>query len=121
MTRRRRDLKKEEFWRRMERRRARSGLSVRAWCLQHNLQPSAFYWWRRKLDRCGAICRETVRRDADRPAPAFVPVRLTEDSLARSHPAMEILLANGRRIRLWGSVERPMLAEVLAVLEGPAC
>ncbi len=53
--RRQRDLKKEEFWRRMLRREAGSGLSVRAWCLKHNLQPSAFYWWRRELARrlCG--------------------------------------------------------------------
>jgi transposase-like protein len=109
--RRQRDLKKEEFWRRMLRRQAGSGLSFRAWCLKHNLQQSALYWWRREL----------ARRDADPPATAFVPVRLTEDSPAKSDPVIEVLLANERRILLRGSVNRSMLAEVLAVLEGPGC
>jgi transposase-like protein len=109
--RRQRDLKKEEFWRRMLRRQARSGLSVQAWCLKHNLQPSALYWWRREL----------ARRDKDEPAAAFVPVRLTENSPAKADSVIEILLADERRIRLRGSVNRLMLAEVLAVLEGPGC
>lgn len=111
MTRRRRDLKKEELWRRVVRRQARSGLSVRAWCRKHNLQQSAFYWWRREL----------ARRDVGQPATAFVPVRLTGDGPAKSDPVIEILLTNGRRVRLWGSAQRSMLAEVLAVLETASC
>jgi len=65
-------------------------LSVRAWCLKHNLQQSALYCWRREL----------ARRDAAPPATAFVPVRLTEDSPAKSDPVIEVLLANERRILL---------------------
>jgi transposase-like protein len=98
----RRDLKKEEFWRRMVRRRARSGLSVRAWCLKHNLQQSAFYWWR----------REMARRDTGQPAPVLVPVRLTEDSSAKADPVIEILLANGRRVRVHGPVDQQALAYI---------
>jgi transposase-like protein len=110
-TRARRDSSKEDFWRRLIRGQAGSGLSVRAWCRRRGVHEAAFYWWRREL----------ARRDADPPATAFVPVRLTEDGPAKSDPVIEILLTNGRRMRLWRAVERPMLAEVLAVLEGPGC
>jgi len=124
MTRRRRDVKKEEFWRRMLRREAGSGLSVRAWCRKHHLQQSAFYWWRRELARRDTEAAETTSAQASTQSPsstAFVPVRLTEDGPAKNDPVIEILLTNGRRVRLWGSVNRSMLAEVLAVLEGPGC
>lgn len=121
---RRSDLKKEEFWRRMLRRQARTGLSVRAWCRKHHLQPSAFYWWRRELARRDTEAAETTSAQASTrspSSPAFVPVRLTEDSPAKADPVIEILLTNGRRVRLWGSAQRSMLAEVLAVLETASC
>ncbi len=119
MTRQRRDLKKEELWRRVVRRQARSGLSVRAWCRKHNLQQSAFYWWRRELARRDVEAAETTSAHASTrsPSPAFVPVRLTEDGSAKSDPVIEIILTNGRRIRLRGAVNRQALTDVLAVLE----
>jgi hypothetical protein len=42
-----RDLDKERFWRRMLRQWQRSGLSIRAFCLEHNLAEPSFYAWRR--------------------------------------------------------------------------
>jgi transposase len=107
----RRDSSKEKFWRRLIHGQAGSGLSVRAWCRGREIKEAAFYWWRREL----------ALRDADQAATAFVPVRLTEDSPSKSEPVIEILLTSGPRILLRGSVERSMLAEVLAVLEGPEC
>lgn len=112
----RRETTRETFWRRLIRGQARSGRSIRAWCRQHSVQEASFYWWRRKLDRCGATCRETVPRDADRRAPAFIPVRLTEDSPANAESEIEIVLAPERRVRLRGRVDRRALADVLAVL-----
>ena len=50
-----RDLDKEAAWRRAMRAQAGSGLSARAWCGEHGLKDSAFYWWRREL----------IRRDGD--------------------------------------------------------
>ncbi len=122
--RRQRDLKKEEFWRRMLRGQARSGLSVRAWCLGRNLQPSALCWWRRELARRDAEAAGTTSAQASlrsSSSPAFVPVRVTADQPVKGDPVIEVLLANERRILLRGSVKRSMLAEVLAVLEGPGC
>lgn len=129
----RRETTREMFWRRLIRGQARSGMSIRGWCRQHAVQEASFYWWRRRLDQqgtdwCGTDGREVDRRDADRREPAFVPVRLTEDSPAKAEPEIEILLAGERRVRVRGPVNRQALADVLAVLtngpgeaEGRAC
>jgi hypothetical protein len=106
-----RDLKKERLWRRMVQGQARSGLSVRAWCLEHHLHEAGFYAWRKEL----------ARRDAERGAPAFVPVRVTEDEPAGAHGEIEIVLVSGRRVRVSGPVDRRTLSDVLAVLEGAGC
>jgi hypothetical protein len=105
----RRDLNKEASWRRRLRAQAQSGLSVRAWCRQHDTRLSAFYWWRAQL----------ARRDAA--APPFVPVRVTPESAAGA-PAgrIEIVLAGDRRVQVVGPVDRQALADVLAVLTAPA-
>jgi len=102
----RRETTRENFWRRMMRGQAGSGLSIRAWCRKHSMHEASFYWWRRRLDR----------PDAGRAEPAFVPVRLTEDSAASAEPAIEIVWARGPRVQVRGRVDRQALADVLAVL-----
>lgn len=118
-----RDRKKEAFWRGLVEGRSVSGLSVRAWCLKHSLRESSFYWWRRQLARRDAEVFSPVAR---KPAPAFVPVRVTADrsaddafdSSAVNGPLswIEIVLPARRRVRLIGPVDRQALTEVLAVL-----
>lgn len=112
----RRETTREAFWRRLIRGQAGSGRSIRAWCGQHSVPEASFYWWRRKLERCGATCREAVPRDADRRKAAFVPVRLREDSPANAEADIEMVLAPERRVRLRGRVDRRALADVLAAL-----
>jgi len=114
----RRDSSKENFWRRLIRGQAGSGLSIRAWCNRRGVHEAAFYWWRREL----------ARRDADQAATTFVPVRLAESRAVSKEGEIDILLAGERRIRLRGAVNRQALADVLAVLanesgqaEGRAC
>lgn len=106
-----RDPNKEAFWRRMVREQAESGLSARVWCGRCGLNQGTFCWWRREL----------ARRDAKRTHSAFVPVRVTEDEPAGRHGAIEIVLAGDRRIRVSGRVDRQILADVLAVMEGRTC
>jgi hypothetical protein len=120
MAARQRDMKKESFWRRMVRGQAGSGLSIRDWCRKHRLKETAFYWWRTQL----------ARRAAQRSKTAFVPVRISAGATADSDPdrafaetsgRIEIVLAGGRRLRVSGRVDRQMLSDVLAVLEGQGC
>ena len=99
-----RDLRKESFWRRMVKRQADGSLTVRAFCERHGQPPSAFYWWRAEL----------ARREMEQPA--FVPVQVTEPVAAEGGAWIEIVLADQRRIRVGGRVDRQMLADVLAVM-----
>ena len=113
-----RDRAKADFWRRMIRQQARSGLSVRGWCRRHSLSEPSFYWWRRRLARSGKPAQQSVPREAG--APQFVPVLVTADraGAANSRPErIEIILPGKKRVRVLGAVDRRALADVLAVLE----
>lgn len=106
-----RDLQKEVVWRRRLREQAKSGQSVRAWCRQHRVTETAFYWWRREL----------ARRDTEDSAASFVPVHVAEASIGDGSASIEIVLTDGRRVRLAGPVDGQALAEVLDVLERRSC
>ena len=114
-----RDLAKERRWRRLVEQQRRSGLSVRAFCEQHDLFEHAFYWWRRELaDRDAAAPAD--KADAAPPAPLFVPVHVRpDDPLPAS--GVEVVLANGRRLRVGAGVEPRRLAALAAALEAPPC
>ena len=101
-----RDKSKEAFWRRTVRRQGQSGLTVRAFCREHELRETAFYFW-----RC-----ELARRQAARPASAaFVPVQVVETP-APAGGRIEIVLSGDRRVHVAAPVDRRALADVLAVL-----
>lgn len=111
-----RDLTKEAAWRRRLDRHADSGQSVRAWCRRHGVKEAGFHWWRRELARRDAEQAASVRRDAKAQASSFVPVHVTDDPARDDDPQIEIVLTDGRRVRVTGTVNREMLTEVLAVL-----
>jgi transposase-like protein len=106
-----RDERKEQHWRQRIRDWQDSGLSIRAFCARRGLSQASFYAWRRELQR----------RDSEEPL--FVPIRLRADDLPASvAPALEVLLANGRRICVAPGFDAATLRQVLAVLEeGPPC
>lgn len=120
-----RDRQREAQWRRTIREQARSGLSIREFCRKGRLRETAFYFWRRELQRRQA--EQEQRQPTHSPAaPAFVAVRVDgavaradEDSLLAGH--IEIMLAGGRRVHVTAPVDRQALADVLAVLEGLRC
>jgi transposase len=116
-----RSRKKEAGWRKHIRAQMGSDLSIAGYCRRYGLREYGFYWWRREL----------ARRDAQQPPPraAFVPVTVAAPPPARmggyGEGRLEILLPGQRRVRVMGSVDKGMLADVLAVLavreEGVAC
>lgn len=142
MSHKRRDPKKEASWRRQIRRQARSGMTVRAWCLDQQVNEATFHWRRRELARGdGELEKPTSTRRRARPAvtssihpplsPAFVPVRVAADDRGdgggrddrggRDNPQacesrIEISLPDGRCIHVTGSVDRQALTDVLEVL-----
>lgn len=108
-----RDLKREQAWRRHFERQQAGGLSVRVYCVRHDLTESAFYVWRR-------IIRERDQ-DSARRAPAFVPVTVLGQSPQSKGSAIDIFVAGGRRVRVRPGCDRDLLAAVLALLEKPTC
>ena len=146
---RRGDPERWRYWEGVVRRCKEGGQSVRAFCLAEGLRESAFYFWRRRLARRGPLsgaadqprpgtptlalaAPSTKRRSPPRHRPAsFLPVRVVAP--ASGHPAsgrpaametsrgVEIVLADGRIVRVPTGFERQTLVDVLAVLEGRPC
>jgi transposase-like protein len=104
-----RDPRKERQWRDWFDRWQRSGLSVRAFCERHHLAQPSFYAWRRKLQR--------------RAAPAtFLPVQVVGDEPTARAPALEVVLTNGRGLRIGAGFDPATLRQLLAILEEkPSC
>ena len=68
MANRSRDAGREGFWRATLKRQAASGLSVRAFCRQHNLAESNFYAWRRTIAERDQEHRTIAPRDQQQDA-----------------------------------------------------
>jgi hypothetical protein len=105
-----RDEQKERQWRRRIDQWRVSGLSVRAFCAQHGLTCASFYTWRRVLER----------RAAEQPA--FIPVQVVADvTPAGQAGALEVVLVDGRTVRVAPGFDAATLRRLLAVLEGQPC
>ena len=104
-----RDERKEQQWRRRISQWRASGLSVRAFCALHGLANASFYAWRRVLER----------RAAEQPA--FVPVQVVADTMPAQTSALEVVLADGRTVRVAPGFDAATLRRLLAVLDGRPC
>ena len=105
-----RDASKERFWRRMVRLWSHSDLTIRAFCQLHDLSEPSFYAWRRILER----------RAAEQAA--FVPVQVVAERPAVSANALELVLTDGRTVRVAPGFDAATLRQLLAVLqEGGPC
>ena len=102
-----RDERKERQWRRWIYQWRASGLSVRAFCARHDLTSASFYHWRRVLEQ----------RAAEEPA-AFVPVQVVADVVPAQASALEVVLVDGRAVRVAPGFDEATLRRLLAVLEG---
>ena len=111
--RRRRDPKREQFWRETVAAFQMSGLSVRAFCNSRALPEASFYSWRRAL-------RE---RDRQRPAaqsqvtarPTLVPLRVVPNAL------LEVVLPTGLIVRVPAGAEIAMVAALVTALRTSSC
>jgi hypothetical protein len=104
-----RDEQKERQWRRWIAEWQASGLSGRAFCQRRDLTIASFYAWRRVLQR----------RDAERAA--FVPVQVVADAVPTQTCALEVVLTDGRTVRVAPGFDAATLRQLLAVLEGRPC
>jgi len=127
---------------------SRSGLTQAAFCREHALSEQSLSWWKGELRRRdGARSgQEALRGEAARSAgPAFAAVRVVSSQGGEAGLAMrddgragtrtgaasdgdgefpaslEVVLGNGRRIRVGSAVDAAVLAMVVSVLEGLGC
>jgi transposase len=105
-----RDERKERQWRRWIKQWRESGLSVRDFCAQYGLAMANFYNWRRVLERRAAE------------EPTFVPVQVVSDAMPTQASALEVVLVDGRMVRVAPGFDATTLRQLLAVLqEGEVC
>ena len=104
-----RDERKERQWRRRLNQWRASGLSGWTFCARHSLSSANFYHWRRVLERRAAE------------EPAFVPVQVVADAVPAQASALEVVLTDGRVVRVAPGFDAATLRQLLAVLEGQPC
>jgi transposase len=96
---------REPYWRQVVARWKRSGLSVRTFCRAEGLKPVTFYWWRRELNR------------RDQSQPAFLPVCILPEPAEPAGGGIEVVLANGRSLRVGAGFDPQTLVRVVELLE----
>jgi len=113
MSNRKGDAEKARYWHRVIREAARSGLSIRGFCRQHRLKESQFYWWQHKL-KAGRQERSIRGQGINREAASFA---LVSNEPEGTDAGIELVLGNGRRLRIRKGVDEETLRSVLAAVE----
>jgi transposase len=121
------DSAKEQFWRQVLAGRRASGLSVRAYCQAHGLSEQNYYRWQRVLaerPRRGSLPHPSARdqpapgRDRQ-PLPLFLPVEVSAGPSTVA--ALEVVLADGRLVRVRPGFDAATLRQLVVCLEDSAC
>ena len=105
------DADKQRQWQRTIAEAARSGLSVREFCRRHRLPESRFYWWRRRIKTTGP---DWKKLNVNRGGASF---SLVSEEGAGQLTGLELVLRDGRRLRINQGVEEQTLRSVLSALE----
>jgi hypothetical protein len=128
-----RDRGKERFWRRLLRLWQRSGRSVRGFCAEYHVSEASFFAWRRTIvqrdqeqrQRHAAACDSAVHAAAHQATPArasFVPLRVIGTATPDLATAFEVVLGDGRSVRVPAGFDPASFRQLLAVLqEPPSC
>jgi transposase-like protein len=111
------DADKREQWRRLIAEAARSGTSIREFCRQRQVTEPQFYAWRARLN--GKV-HGTARRRALATAKGAT-FALVSDAPEALDAGLELVLADGRRLRMRRGVDEQTLRTVLAAVGSGAC
>jgi transposase-like protein len=97
---------------------ARSGQSIREFCRQHRLKECQFYWWQRKLRESR---QERTWRGRGLVAAKGTTFALVSDAPGELDAGIELVLADGRRIRIRRGVDEAALRTVLSAVGPEGC
>ncbi|HUT57145.1 MAG TPA: hypothetical protein VNA25_04650 [Phycisphaerae bacterium] len=120
MARQQRDIEKERYWAKIIREAARSGKSMREFCAQRKLKESQFYWWQRKL-REQREDRALRRGDGAKGRGEAATFALVSDAPGSLDAGIELVLADGRRVRISRGVDEETLRTVLSAVGPGSC
>ena len=108
---------KELFWRDLVNRQPRSGLSIRAFCVEEGVSEPSFFGWRKRLqaaqERAGQLGTTSRAEQVAVSGREFIPLELIE-----SPPALEVIHPRGYRVRVTGRFDAADLARLFDVLDG---
>jgi len=119
MSGRQRDVKKERYWAKVIGEAARSGQSIRAFCRENRLKESQFYWWQRKLRERSEEPGKGENADRDRDAVASFA--LVSEEPGQLEAGIELVFADGRRLRIGRGGAEATLRTVLTAVESHGC
>jgi hypothetical protein len=126
-----RDPAKENYWRRLLRDWRHSGLTGRGFCFERRVSEASFYAWRREIARRDRHKAASLKR---KPAsatplvpgqssvtgtPAFIKLAINGD--ATTPPPIEVVVAEGRVVRVRPGFDADLLRQLLRLLEEPSC
>jgi hypothetical protein len=111
------DSQKARYWQRTISEAARSGMSIREFCRRRRLRESQFYWWQRK-SKGSRDMRTVQRQGAGGKQASFA---LVSDEPGATDVGIELVLGDGRRLRIRQGVDEETLRSVLAALERARC
>jgi hypothetical protein len=112
------DMEKRRYWQQTIREATRSGLSTREFCRRHRIKESRFYWWQRKL-RTQTDARSRPPKHGGRMKEATFA--LVSDAPGALEAGIELVLSDGRRVRIGKGVDPETLQTVLVTLGSGAC
>jgi len=104
---------KAQQWRSTIREAARSGLSISEFCRRRKLREKQFYWWRHKLT---GSTRSKRRAGSETRKASFA---LVSEEPGALDAGIELVLRDGRRLRISKGVDEDTLRAVLSAV-GPA-
>ena len=113
---RRADEGKREQWRRLIAEAARSGTSVREFCRRRRVTEPQFYAWRARLN---GKAYGAARRRALAAAGQAASFALVSEAPGELDAGIELVLSDGRRLRIRRGVDEATLRTVLSAV-GPA-
>ena len=99
----------ERKWRELIDRQSKSGDSIQAFCRSRELNESSFYYWRKKIEL----------RERDAKGTSLAPVVVIDEMQGES--PIEIVLADGTKVRVGAKSTREQFAMVIDVLEASRC
>lgn len=113
------DLGKERRWLDLVRQWQESRLSIRQFCGRRRLSEPTFYAWRRVLRQRGLIDKHPSAAASAATTPTFLQVAVDSDALTA--PAIDLVLPQGRLLRVRAGFDPALLRQLLRLLEEPSC